>query len=321
MNTTTPLQKVSIGLVSFILSLMLFLQVTAVADQVTKQEFSVKATLKDLPNGLVPTTPVFDVKVVAEGPESALKSVNSDDWSAIIDLRAATAKVATYPIRLSGPARADYSVRPMNRFVRLEIARIKNVDIPVTIEERGRPPADIAYAGATSSPSMVRITGPEPLVNKVATVRAWLDLTGLKPGLAPQAAVEILGDDGRLVSNVRALDERVTLLPKVTAAPTFVDVPINVRWKNQPKLGFELKDYVVTPNVVRLTGRSADLARIKSIATGPVDLATVSPDEPMSVTLEIPRGVQPDHTAATITIKLNKVTIPNGTTSTPPQPN
>jgi YbbR domain-containing protein len=315
------MQKVSIGIISFILSLMLFLQVTAVADQVTKQEFSVKATLKDLPTGLVPTTPVFDVKVVAEGPESALKSVNSDDWSAVIDLKNATAKVATYPIRLNGPAKSDYTVRPLNRFVRLEIARIKNVDIPVTIEERGRPPADIAYAGATASPSMIRITGPEPLVNKVATVRAWLDLTGLKPGLAPQAVVEILGDDGRLVNNVRAEDERVTLLPKVSAAPTFVDVPINVRWKNQPKLGFELKDYVISPNVVRITGRSADLARIKSISTGFVDLSTVNSDEPMQVSLEIPRGVQPDRTVATVTIKLSKVQIPNGTPPTQPQPN
>lgn len=309
MSRPNRMQRFWIGVVSVVMSMLLFLQVTAAIDETSTKEFECQLVFEGLPSGLTIVSPINLTKFKADavGLTSKLENLDSSAWQAKVDLSKAAPGLATYPVRLSGPANVQYEVRAKQNRIEVAIGRIKEVEVPVVIEETRKPPTDLTYAGATASPAMIRVRGPESVLDRIKVARAWLDLQGLKPGVAPEVSVELLDRDGRIIrQNVTILQDRVIISPKVVAAPASSNAFVRLRWTGKPKFGFEVVDWKTEPQVIRLTGRSADVGKVIGVETEPYNLEGIAEDRDVVVKIKIPAGLQADRTEVRLKITVRK---------------
>lgn|GEM_PF-3505361 len=309
MSRPNRMQRFWIGVVSVVMSMLLFLQVTAAIDETSTKEFECLLVFEGLPGGLTIANPITlsKIKADATGLTSKLESLDSSAWQAKVDLSKAVPGVSSYPVRLTGPANVQYEVRAKQTRIQVEISRIKEVEVPVIIEERGTPPTDLTYAGSTASPAVVRVRGPESVTDRIKLARAWLELQGLKPGVAPEVRIELIDADGRIIrQNVTMLQDRVIISPKVAAAPASSDAFVRFRWTGKPKFGYEVVDWETIPNVIRLTGRSAELGSVKVVETETYNLEGIAADREAAVKIKVPAGLNADRVEVRLKIRVRK---------------
>jgi YbbR domain-containing protein len=319
MNGGSRVDKFWIAGLSLMLGVVLWLQVQAQTDQTKERAFTVPVELQNMPPGLTPLTSVREVEFVATGPSSKLDTLKTSDWRAVVDVTRATPGEKLYTLRATGPTSPDVVVQPRVGRVTVNLVNLTKMTKRVSVEETGRLLADLNYGGAKAEPEFVELIGPEPAIQLVARVRAFLDLSKLRPGDTPSAIIEALSDDGRPLPNIRIEPPSITIRPKVVAAPATVDVFVTPKWRGQPAFGFEITSVEVVPNQVTIRGASRLLSSIPKLQTEPIDLKDVKADRTFTSKVVLPAGIQTDDDT-TVTIKVRvartlpeSVPVPNPT--------
>ncbi len=277
-------------MVSFILSLMLWLQVTAQTEPNKQREMLIRVDhtnlnpayyLLDIPDG---------VTVIVEGSEAALEALEPGSLSASVDL--AGLKPGTHMVRIQMPElRRPLTARPKRPSVQVIVDRLITVTLPVSVEERGQLQAGLRFEGVNTEPETVTVTGPAKEVSRVKRVRAMLDLMRIRPSQTEQVDLEALSADGTPVTRVDLTPKSVVVLPAVSAAEESRELPIAPTWNGQLPYPFRIKKYTLEPGVIEIKGPSGELAKRFSIDTEPIDLAGLRQNKTIAVKLRLPQGL------------------------------
>ncbi len=308
MTRRTAVERFGLIVFSAVLAVLLWLQVSALDDQVVQQSFRVPLQLRGLPESLAAVNPPLEVDVIAEGRASLLRDFETDAYSANVDLRSAKQGEQRLRVNLSGPTLQAITVVLKSPTALINLSAVVRKSFPVTVAERGRLASDLEYGGAVTEPEHVTLSGPASLLARVREVRVFLDLSKLRTGETPVQPVEIVATDGGNLSEVRAEPGTVTIRPRVAAAPATLNVLVAPRWKGNPPFGYQVDGFEVVPNQITISGEVRVLTAVQTLWTEAIDLSGLRQSKSFTVPIQFPSGIRPTEVREVrVNVRINRV--------------
>lgn len=165
----------------------------------TEEALRVPIELRNIPSRLMITgrrVDFVDIRVV--GPRTLLGRIDHNQLSIPLDLNGASHGPAIFTVhvdRLNLP-RGVRVVRVTPAQVTVRLSRVRDKTVPVELRVEGEPPADFKVTSAAVKPKVVRIVGPESLVDPIETVATevlTLDANSREP-IQTELPLEHLGE-------------------------------------------------------------------------------------------------------------------------------
>ncbi len=281
-----------LALASLMIAVVLWLQIQPQADPGKEREMTVRLEVENLAAGLAIIQVPESVRIIVSGTTQVLDGLDSTEFSAFVDLADTGIGEVTTLVQVKGPTRANLIARAVRPRVILNIDRIDRAKKEVTLETIGLPPSGLTYDISAIDPDEVEISGPARLVQRVATLRAILDLSKVRPGSAFTLNAEPLDSSGKPVTGLTLDPPDVTATPSVVSAPTSKRVLINPVFSGQLPFGASVERFEVSPNQVEVTGPSTELARISQISTAVISLDGLSGTVEREIDLIVPQGAR-----------------------------
>ncbi|MBO5502682.1 MAG: hypothetical protein J6A48_11740 [Clostridia bacterium] len=163
---------------------------------------------------------------------------------------------------------------------------VTNYRVPVTLNITGDYPSGYYAANPIVEPGTVTVSGPKPLVDQVAGVRANMDLSALSARAGttrlalPLYYVDVNGDP--IESNLLEAAIANTVLRTITVEQKLydskeVDVAASALTQGQPATGYRVTSITATPSTILAAGDPAALDAIEQIFTeAPVNVEGAS---------------------------------------------
>lgn len=198
-------EKALLALVSFALSVMLWLQVGAQAVPTKQREFLVRLEAKGLDAGLFVSDLPDGVTLIADGEERDIDALEPDSLAASVNVSGLAA--GTHTLRVLPPSveKEGIRLRAKRPAIEVSIDKFATAMRSVTVETHGTLEG---FRQALSEPAVVTLTGPANEIGRVARVRAMVDVS---LGFTQSVDLEALGDDGTPIAQV-SLNPRSVLV-------------------------------------------------------------------------------------------------------------
>ncbi len=326
MNEAVGLRaKVPMMAASLVLSFLLwaYVQIIQPANvrylNIPIQKFNDDESLKGFVVGKLKTA-----SIQITGPDDVLSSAMDDInkrgmVAAYVDLSDAHPGVDNYPLHLS-LARHDlkYTVTLEDLTTQVEIQRRGTRTVPIDIDPAGQPAdKNLAYDGATASPSVVEISGAADAVRQVKSVKVILDLSQISSSESVPETPEVVDDKDQPVDGVSISPQTVRIAVGMAPAPQSETVLVSPVINGQPAVGFTVKNISVMPNQVAVQGPPEVLSKMRTVPTKAIGINGLTASAVYQVPVELPMGAKL-YSAKTVKVR---VTIePVGTSSSSSRP-
>lgn len=259
-----------------------------------KQEaFDVPIVYRDPVQGLVRTAGPTSVRAIVEGTEEEVAAVDRKTVFGTVDLTEGIAGARSYPIALTAPP-SQARIALDRRFAEVTLEQVVTEVRPIEITTRGslRLERGMRMTSYNPQPDTVQVYGPRRFLQRVSVVRAVLNLADVAENKVLRSPLEVLDGDGKRVPFIR-LDPVevvvvVSIMPDVPEKQALV-VPA---FRGQPKFGFEVQGYEVTPNQVTIRGEFERLSSVFTVQTEPIDLTNIEAGRLVQAKLVVPSGLQ-----------------------------
>ncbi|HET6645472.1 MAG TPA: CdaR family protein [Fimbriimonadales bacterium] len=253
---------------------------------------NVPVAYREPAGGLVATERTTRIHVDARVLLPSVARIDKSDISAIVDLSHAKVGRARYPVKVVYTGPADVSVELEARPREVEVVVEQWVQRELEVHPMTTGAWDLYRPGPiTVTPPKVRISGPEGRLALATEARVEVNLTNVEPGSSSQAPVQVLTETGKPLE-VTVDPSTVTVRVKAVALPPSKNVLVQPNWLGNPRFGYEIIGYEITPNQIRIEGPAEALANLLSVQTAGIDIEGIDSDQTRSVTLSLPTGVR-----------------------------
>ena len=291
-------RNAGLALLSAVLGLSLWLFVTDHQNPQETQAFSgsIPITFVNVPTDLaVANTSETTVRIRIEGPRNELKALNSEDFTATVNLGGFQKGQSSAAVDVtSSNGRVNVTeVTPSRVDVSLESLRTNVVNVRVVLV--GSPQQGFAATGQQADPQQATITGPESLVALVDSVVAEVNLTGLRSDFTDSIALQPRDVRGGAISRVTVNPGRArvtALIKQQDFSQDFVVAPVI---SGQPAAGYNIGGIAIEPSVVSVTGPLSVLQSIdavRGIQTSEISVTDARSDVQRTVELVLPSGAR-----------------------------
>jgi diadenylate cyclase len=251
----------------------------------------------DVPQGdALITQPPPSVEAVIQTTSEVLPSLGPNSFQATVSLKGLPSGLHHVPIQVDTGVRQVRILQVIPPALDLELAPLLTRTLPVKIDLVGAQRLSPAYelAGSpTASPAQVQVSGPAPLVQQVAEVRASVSLEGVGTSLREMHPVQALDQTGHEVARVTLQPDQVQIGVVVQRRLTARDVGVRPLISGTPPPDYWVTSLEVTPATVTLEGAPDQLASIGSfVDTLPVNVSQAAGDLRVDVPLNLPTQIQ-----------------------------
>lgn len=206
-----------------------------------------------------------------------------------------TRQAVQIPVQVKATAATGWEIDPTKTLATCPGARYANpcrvqFDGPVTWE-----------SGLKAVTTVLGVAGQMNLLNQPVQLQAAVNVD-LSQRTVPSVGVDVTAADVHIEAAQGATSTTVPLVDSDPSKP--------------PPQGYRITAIAISPLSVTISGDPAVLARVQSIALGPVDLSKSKSDATFTVTIPYPRGVTGDVQTATVKYSIS----PNPNVSPSPGP-
>lgn len=305
------------NLATFVLALVLAIFIWASAsetqDPIRTRFLEVPLDYVGLPSDtvMVDTDLRQTVQIRLEGPDSVLQQFSPVDFTATADLSQVPSGTRTSVDIAVTSTRSDAEISfitPEQVDVLLEhqVAR----DIPVELDIRGSVARGHSQGEPLLEPASIRVTGPESVVNSLNFALVTIFLNSTVETLV-ETSTPIFYDQAGRVASVNALEtsaNEVKVTVPVEELAGFADKLITVAWTGEPAPGYRLLSVTASPPSVLVEGLPAQVNRLVSVKTEPIDIDGLTESFQQSAALDLPAGITVDpETAVTVNIEIEPI--------------
>lgn len=285
-------------LTAFILALAVWVSATISQDPIEEGSYNNKVPIEVIgedPN-LINTSemPEF-VSLNLSAPQSIWKVLNADTSSvrAIVDFSGLETGTYTLPVQVQIVPRPVRNISQSPESVTVSLEKLASKELSISLVQNGAPAAGYQAETVSLSKNTVTITGPESAVNKVADVRAVIDLTNAVESVNRTITLQVVDANEVPVTGITVVPDRITVNQTITQRFGYRNVVIKVIYSGQPASGYRLTNISAFPPAV--TVFSADPQVVSNlpgyIEAGPIDLTNLKDDVDISLNLNLPSGV------------------------------
>lgn len=260
---------------------------------------------------MVDADPRQTVQIRLEGPDSVLQQYTPEDFTATADLSQIPSGVRTsVEINVvSSRTGAEISfITPEQVDVLLEQEVTR--DIPVELDIRGSVARGHSQGDPLIEPPTIRVTGPSSLVNDLNFALVTIFLNSTVESLVETSSPIFYDQAGRVASvNTLELSQNdVTVTVPVEELAGFADKLITVAWTGEPAPGYRLLSVTADPPSVLVEGLPAQVNRLVSVPTEPIDIDGLTESFQQTAVLDLPPGISVDpDTTVTVNIEIEPI--------------
>lgn len=254
--------------------------------------------------------PEVDITVLAD--DETVRNVRVSDLRPFVDLTGRGPGEHNVPVNVvtTRSLRLRASAEPEYLLVRLdqEITRT----VVLTVETTGIVPfgfeARTPQVTSRGQPvTSVTVRGPQGRVERVALVRARVDIDRLTANYNSPRTLEPIDANGQPIAGVTVDPATVDVLVPIISSVGLKRVPVVPSVTGVPASGYIVAGVSVSPLLVTLTGSSGPLDDAENVVTGDVDVTGATQTLTRTVALIPPRGTQlrfgePSDAVVTVTI-------------------
>lgn len=276
-------------LLALLLALLLWYFVTGQRNPVVERTFTKQVEARYIPQGMVLTSVLPEVRVTVSGWRNTLQTISEDDLEAYVDLSGMGEGISSAQVRVKAPAEL-HVVRVEPERIRVSLDYWEEKSVPVSLSLAGEPAPGFVLSSPEITPKQVVIRGPSRVIRGIQDVHASLNVDGARKDIRQRVRVRVEQ------KNIPLLEIRPEIVevfvPVVSQWPTKA-VPVVVDLEGDPKPGFAVKGVAAEPAEVEVTGAPQAIAAISQLSTKPIDISGADGRIVREAEIAFPSGVYP----------------------------
>lgn len=252
-------------------------------------------TLEDVPVNIVIDDEKYVVSGVPEvvtmslaGTVSVIQStVTQRNFDVYVDLEGLSPGTHTVPIKHDGvSSRIDVSFEPENIEVTIEERGSGTYDVVVDYSNLDQMPEGFEIESATVTPQQVEITSAQSVIDRISSVKAFVDVEGIEESMTlTDVPVRIYDNEG---NQMNARIEPGTVTVDLEVINPSKEVPIDVTTTGELPDGVRLIETAAQAENVTVYAPSSQLEGIEQVEIEPIDLSEITETTTLEVTLLVP---------------------------------
>ena len=261
-------------LASLIFAVIVWFLVTNINDPVTTVRYTnVPVTLKNT-NLITDQGQVYTIldgsdtisSVTIYAPRSIIDSLSQNNVVATADVQDLSS-LNTVSINVTTNKYSDKieNIVTSTDVVKLSVERKASKSLALSATTSGSLADGYVVGDVTTDQNMIRISGPESVVNKIAGATVDVDVTGFTSNIGTDADIELVDADGNEVDSSQVSMNIKSVRVNVVIYETRY-VPIEYVVKGEPAAGYMATGVIEsTPDSVLIAGRSTVISAVNSI--------------------------------------------------------
>lgn len=239
-------------------------------------------------------TDAINVKIT--GKKSVISYINKEDIKAVADLSELTF-MNTVTIKVSSVKNnTELEFSPSVDNMKLSIEDMKQVQKMINTSTSGVPAEGYIVGTVTPSQNVVRLSGPESLVDQIDRVEAVANISGYATDITSSVELKFCNAEGDEIKSSSIKTNISTINVAVTILGT-KEVPLEFEVQGKPADGYVVsREMVMVPETVKIAGRKSALDSVTEINVADAALNVDGLNEDMTTIVNIrkylPSGVQ-----------------------------
>lgn len=285
-------------LTAFILALAVWISAVTSNDPIEQRAYpsAVPIEIVGQGSGLVLTSSFpTPVSLVLSAPRSIWDQLTGIPGAvrAIVDLSGVGAGTHTLPVQVQIVPRPVRKISQSPLTVMLTLENLATKELTINLVQRGSPATGYQAEQPALSRQTVIVSGPESLVDRVAEVRAVIDINQASQTINRTVTLQAVDENELPVANVTLLPEQVTVTQVITQRFGYRNVVIKVVVAGQVAPGYRLTNISVFPPAVTVFSSNPQVVSDLPgyIETQPLDISGANDDMDISLALNLPEGV------------------------------
>ena len=254
---------------------------------------AIAVTLSDPPEGMVIVGEFEEsVRFTVRAPESVWSSIESQDFTASVNLTNLNAGVHQVPIEWALSKRPSQIMQVEPDYVTMELEPKAEQTVDVYIQAEGEPTLGYIMHTAIVTPSRVTVSGPSTYVAQVDQVVTQVFVRNASTDVRGEYRLQALDGEGKEVDHVTLALDRVDVRIPIELSVYYRPLVLKVILKGQFASGHRITQVSVDPSSVTVFGAPGVIAALPGfIDTEPVDLEGAQADVVAQPALNVPPGV------------------------------
>lgn len=295
--------NIGLKLLAIIISVALWFVVNNITDPVDTKPFynipveivnAERITNEGKVYEILDNSDIITVKVT--GKRSVLNYITKDDIKAVADMSEMTF-MDTVGIKISSTRNNnELEFESSIENVKFAIEDMKRVQMVINTSTSGKPADGYVVGSITSSQNIVRLQGPESLINKIDHVEATANIDGYASDINTSVELKLYDSDNNEIKsssikmNISTVDVEVNILATK-------EVTLNFVLTDEPAEGYITTGEIISaPETVLIAGRKGMLDTISQITVNDPALSIADKKENLTAIINIrkhlPTGTQ-----------------------------
>ncbi|MYL51362.1 hypothetical protein GLV98_17960 [Halobacillus litoralis] len=232
-----------------------------------------------------------EVSVSVEGPTSAVAPVSRQkNFTVFVDLNGLGPGTHEVSLQHSGISnQLAVTLDPKIIEVTIEEKVTEEYEVNIDYINQGNLDSALELGEPEVDPSEVAITGASSVIERVASVKAIIDVGGATESIeAQEAPVKVYDNQG---NELNVLVDPTTVNVSVPIATRTKTVPLNVAARGGNTEGVLIESVSTETEEVTISGPKEVLDGIESLPEVPVDVSEVTENQTVEVDIPLPEGV------------------------------
>jgi YbbR domain-containing protein len=297
-----------VKIIAFLLALTLWIYVNSnqrtIVQDVTRTITDIPLEYRNLDERLELMDVPSRINIVLRGAEDRVYTILPNDLVVFVNLQGlGEGEHRLTPIAILPRGVRVESFNPQQVTVVLEEVILQQRQVSVAIT--GEAAEGWAVGEPEAEPDQVFLRGPRSVLDRVAEVRAEVEITGSKSNIITEVPVRAIDLFGRAVDGVVVNPDLVQVVVNIFLPQK--DVPVNVPLEGEPAAGYRVTDVKVEPAAVTVTGLENNVQAVNTLRTAAVDVTGVSSNLVLELELVPPEGVELSVTSVKVEIIIEEM--------------
>lgn len=284
-------KKITIFLISFLLSLGLWLYVTIGEGPESERVFNIPVTYRNLNEGLTMLDSLERVEIKIRGSKQRLSTIRESSIIAYIDLKELGEGSHNLEVKVDLPNFLKVvEIYPSRISVYLD--KLSQIEKNVRIDFIGTLKSGLLIEEPEIIPNKITISGPSKKLEIIRDVSVTVDLTEIKSDISLSLIPKIKDGLGNEIKGISFNPSIVNVNFKVKSLISSKVVPVIPKFVGELSGDFGIRKVLVTPSIVTIFGKIDELDKINYLYTEEIKINNLTESKIFNTKVTIPENLE-----------------------------
>ena len=234
-----------------------------------------------------------EVNITVKGKSSIVRSMGISDFQAIADF-SKLSKVDAVPIDITAKKYSDQLDITLGTTNTMKIKKdeVVTISVPVNVIAKGDPAEGYAVGRVTSTPNLIKVSGPENLLSSAKEIRATVSVDGISHDVTATDKPVLYDEEGKkIISNQIEFDTAsIGIYIELWKTKT---VDVKLSYTGEPAKNYHLVSFDYEPKQITIAAPDDMLESLDSITLDSVSIEGLTEDYEKDI--DLTQTVLPDN--------------------------